>query len=185
MNNIDTRHINKLCNLYKISEYSIVEDGSINVYQDVSLGHLLLKELPIKFNYIEGNFFCRHNQLTTLKGGPVKVNGVFDCSFNYLTSLEYCPMEISGYMECGNNYIDNIEYFPSIVGGAIYMNDNCLYGSDFYNKLLKFMDNKNYGSTIGMYNKDTLKFMTSNPDDFENWFVRKNRIDIISDIINS
>ena len=80
--------IRKICKKYGIYDYTINNDGSIDVNGSVDLTHNRLKKLPLKFNYIGGNFNCSYNNLTTLEGSPKQVDGYFDCENNDLTSLE-------------------------------------------------------------------------------------------------
>ena len=62
-----------------------------------------LTQLPLNFGEIRGYFNCGYNQLTTLKGCPIRVNGDFDCSYNELTKLDYLPEFIGGDFNCGSN----------------------------------------------------------------------------------
>ena len=66
-------------------------DGLIDVAGDVYLDGKRLKELPLRFGTVTGNFYCYHNQLTSLAGAPAKVGGSFGCSFNQLTTLAGLP----------------------------------------------------------------------------------------------
>lgn len=63
--------IKTICNRYRIQNYTINSDGSIDVAGDVDLFCEKLTELPIKFNTVSGYFNCCENQLTSLEGGPV------------------------------------------------------------------------------------------------------------------
>jgi len=117
--------------------YTINEDGSIDVDGDVYIGEMRLKEIPIKYNKVTGVFDCSDNQLTTLKNcpvfvgqtffcmrnkltsleySPIKVGGGFYCSFNHLTSLEGCPNRISLFFHCDDNKLTNLEYSPLFNG---------------------------------------------------------------------
>jgi len=105
-----------LCSEYKISNYQIRNDGSIDVDGNVDLFKGLgdLEKLPLTFNEVRGYFSCRCNNLTTLQGCPKEVRGHFDCFFdcgsNKLTSLEYSPKIVESYFYCGDNiYITSLE----------------------------------------------------------------------------
>lgn len=59
--------IDRICKEYGIYNYTINADESIDVLGGVQLIERRLKELPIKFNYVSGYFYCSQNNLTTLK----------------------------------------------------------------------------------------------------------------------
>ena len=61
-----------------------------------------MKEIPVKFSKISGNFFCSNNKLTSLKDSPKLVNGDFRCHNNKLTSLQGGPEKIDGNFTCNN-----------------------------------------------------------------------------------
>lgn len=73
---------------------------------------------------IKGNFYCDHNQLTSLKGCPKEVGGNFDCSHNKLTSLKGCPMEVGGGLDCSRNHLTSLEDCPKKVEGNFLCSDN-------------------------------------------------------------
>ena len=55
-----------LCQKYNIKNYTINDDNSINVNENVDLNKESLDIIPIKFNKIKGSFTCSNNNLTTL-----------------------------------------------------------------------------------------------------------------------
>ena len=104
---------------YKIENYTINDDGSIDVDGDVFLYGIGLTELPINFNKVSGTFDCSNNKLTTLKGCPNYVGDNFSCGTNYLTDLKYSPKLIHGSFYCsGNNLKSYVS--DSIVGKTFY-----------------------------------------------------------------
>tara|TARA_Y100000389_G_scaffold64157_1_gene60177 strand:+ start:6307 stop:6741 length:435 start_codon:yes stop_codon:yes gene_type:complete len=114
---------------YKIDNYTINEDGSIDVDGDVFLYGIGLTELPINFNKVSGTFDCSNNKLTTLKRCPKYVGDDFSCGTNYLTDLKYSPKLIHGSFYCsGNNLKSYVS--DSIVGVNFYCqfidNDFCV-----------------------------------------------------------
>ena len=113
MNNIE-----EICEKYNIRNYTINEDGSIDVDGDVNLYSRGLTELPLKFNKVTSDFNCSDNKLKSLKGSPKIVFGTFRCTGCGLTSLEYSPEYIGVDFLCGYNNIkdlygisDNIGYY--------------------------------------------------------------------------
>jgi len=106
------QEIKDLCSEYRIENYQIRDDGSIDVVGDVNLYNRLgdLKKLPLTFNEIMGDFVCGKNNLTTLDGCPKKVHGYFYCYENKLTSLEHSPKIVEGNFVCrDNNDITSLE----------------------------------------------------------------------------
>ena len=69
--------IDAICRKYNIRNYTINEDGSINVDGNVDLKYKKLTKLPLKFKNVSGGFYCHDNQLTSLEGCPESVGGDF------------------------------------------------------------------------------------------------------------
>ena len=112
--------IHSICKKWGIENYTINDDGSIDVDGNVNLAYDLYREeltkIPLKFGNIIGDFECDRNQLITLKGSPKSVVGNFDCSGNQLTSLEYCPESVGGNFDCHSNQLTSLEGLPEIGG---------------------------------------------------------------------
>jgi hypothetical protein len=103
--------IHDICKKYKITNYTINDDGTIDVDGSVYLCDKELTELPLTFNKVSGYFDCSRNKLTTLKGCPRWIGRYFSCSNNKLTSLEFSPDYIGGGFNCeyndlSDNYCD-------------------------------------------------------------------------------
>ena len=75
---------------------------------------------------VEGNFYCSANSLTSLEGGPTRVGGNFYCSYNRLTSLEGAPTRVEGNFYCSANSLTSLEGGPTRVGGNFYCSYNRL-----------------------------------------------------------
>ena len=93
--------ISLICKRYKITNYTINDDGSIDVNGDVYLINKGLTELPLIFNRVTGEFDCSRNRLTSLKGSPRWVGRYFDCGNNRLASLEFSPDYVGDGFYCG------------------------------------------------------------------------------------
>jgi hypothetical protein len=104
--------IHRTCEKYHISNYTINEDGSIDVDGDVVIYNRHLKKLPLKFRNIYGSFNCDNNKLTTLEGCPINVYGNFSCVDNWIRSLDHCPKSVSGVFRCSFNKITSLEGIP-------------------------------------------------------------------------
>ena len=111
---------------HKIINYTVLDDLSVNVNGSVTLERVLgdLKELPVQFNKVNGDFSIFDNKLTSLKGSPKLVLGDYGINNNQITSLKYCPNSISGSFFCGFNLITSLKYAPEIVAGNMYIHNN-------------------------------------------------------------
>jgi hypothetical protein len=119
--------IDSICKRYNIQNYTINDDGSINVDGNVDLSYRELTKLPLKFRHVGSDFYCNINQLTSLEGAPQTVGGgYFDCSDNQLTNLEGAPKTVGGDFNCSNNQLTSLEGCPKTVGGVFYCNNNQL-----------------------------------------------------------
>jgi hypothetical protein len=140
--------IQDICKKLRIENYTINEDGSIDVDGYVGIDRNGLTKLPLNFrkitryfscssNYLtslEGcpesvgsDFICYYNNLTSLKGCPKSVGGDFECQSNNLTSFEGCPKFIGGDFKCRNNRIATFEHLPYSIGGNFYCVDNPIW----------------------------------------------------------
>jgi hypothetical protein len=117
--------VDKICKKYKIENWTLNPDGTVDVDGDVDLCNELSK-LPLKFGRVTGYFWCSYNQLTSLEGCPTEISGDFDCSYNQLTSLEGCPTEIGGDFWCQNNKLTSLEGCPKEIRGDFLCHNNKL-----------------------------------------------------------
>jgi len=69
------------------------EDVNIITRGDVNLNDLCLKKLP-HYKYVDGDFDCSNNHLTSLKGSPMYVGCSFNCTYNLLIYLRYRPLYV-------------------------------------------------------------------------------------------
>ena len=111
--------IHDICKKYKITNYTINDDGSIDVNGSVNLYNKGLTELPLTFNKVSGDFFCGRNNLTSLKGSPKWVGGYFNCNYNQLTSLEFSPDYVGLNFNCINNKLTD-NYCDSEISKGFY-----------------------------------------------------------------
>ncbi len=123
--------IESILKRYNIRNYTINEDGTVDVDSYVSLYKRGLTKIPVKFRNVSGDFSCAYNQLTSLEGCPEKVDGYFDCHNNKLVSLEYCPKEIGGSFDCHRNELVSLKGCPASVGGIFNCQYNLLTKLDF------------------------------------------------------
>ena len=101
-------NIHEICKIYKIYNYTINSDGSIDVDDNVNLTYRNLTKLPLKFRNVSDSFNCHNNNLTSLEGSPNNVSGNFYCSNNKITSLEGSPTYVGGNFYCKVNPVYEI-----------------------------------------------------------------------------
>ncbi len=109
-----------------IKNYSITKNLVVNVKGNVFLANNKLKNIPVQFGVVTGDFIVSMNSLTSLKGSPNKVEGDFYCSDNKLETLEYSPKTVGGNFYCEFNLLDNLEGAPEKVGGSFHHYGNPL-----------------------------------------------------------
>ena len=114
----------EVCERHRIKNYTINDDLSIDVDGDVNLSYGNLEYLPLKFNYVSGNFYCNNNALESLEGSPQTVGGGFQCSQNELKTLEGCPQTVNGDFYCFNNNLKTLKGCPQTVNGNFSCDNN-------------------------------------------------------------
>lgn len=101
------------------SKYTINEDYTVNVKGDININSNL-KECPVEFNDINGNFIWHFKNLESVKNLPKNVSGNMSISGNNIISLEGLPTKkVTGTFTCSNNKIKNLKGCPSDVGSLI------------------------------------------------------------------
>jgi hypothetical protein len=186
----ESQNIEDICKSYGIKNYTVNSDGLIDVDDNVYLNEIGFTKLPIKFNYVNGDFHCYDNQLTTLEGAPNIVDGHFRCNYNQLTSLEYspkwvekdfdciynkltsladCPERVLGDFHCGWNKIEVLVDGPEYIGGGFWCNNNLLREIQY---CPKFMGHFNFDGNpiqevfnlipLNKRNYDTLSYFVDN-----------------------
>jgi hypothetical protein len=116
----------EVCGKYGINNYTINDDLSIDVHHHINLGYVVSEYLPIKFNYVSGDFFALGNGLKSLEGCPQTVGGNFDCSTNYLQTLEGGPSIVGGYFSCSFNKLETLKGCPQTINHDFYCFGNKL-----------------------------------------------------------
>jgi hypothetical protein len=133
-------YIDSICEKYNIVDYTINDDGTVDVDSHVVMSEYKLTKLPIKFGKVSGSVLFNNNELTTLEGSPISVGGYFSCQNNKLTNLEGAPREVGGNFHCYKNKLTSLVGSPRSVGGTF----NC-----YHNELTSLEDISQYiGKTI-------------------------------------
>tara|TARA_X000000368_G_scaffold416055_1_gene409102 strand:+ start:67 stop:675 length:609 start_codon:yes stop_codon:yes gene_type:complete len=119
------------CEIHGISNYTIKDDGTVDVDGSVYLDYCKLTELPLKFGTVTGWFNCSRNLLTSLEGSPKVVFGTFTCNNNQLTSLEGGPENVGFKFICSNNQLTTLKGCPKSIGRDFICHENRLVDIDF------------------------------------------------------
>jgi hypothetical protein len=168
--------IHDICEQYGITNYTINDDGSIDVNGDVRFYIKGLTELPLTFNKVSGVFSCKNNNLTTLKGSPKWVGKWFKCSSNKLTSLEFSPKYVGGSFSCDFNKLTSLEFSPDYVGG---------YFSCEYNQLTTiYCESEILGDFYTSLRQDGLISDFGKVTNYNEWRKLYKRKKILDDIFN-
>ena len=96
-----------LHNVCGVKEFTVNPDGSINVIRirgkangDVMLFKSQETELAVRFERVDGNFYCCYSKLNSMKNFPRFVGGNLDISFTDIHSLEGMPDYIDKDFVC-------------------------------------------------------------------------------------
>ena len=119
--------IDSICKKYRIENYTINPDGSVDVDGAVHLSNMGLTEIPLKFGRVSKYFDCSDNKLTTLEGSPSYVGRDFLCYRNRLTTLEGAPREVGRSFYCQENRLTTLEGTLKRVGESFYCGNNKLF----------------------------------------------------------
>ena len=123
---VDNSEVIKQLEKFRIINYTINEDGTIDVNSNVFLNNSKLTKIPFKFGKVTGDFLCSTNDLTSLEGCPQEVGGNFYCYSNKLKDLIGGPQEVGGDYLCYNNQLESLEGCAGDIGRDLYCYNNKL-----------------------------------------------------------
>ena len=103
----------KLCKYYNISDGYEINNGLVDVSEDVSLSYQAMSAIPIPFGRVEGYFDIEYNSITDLKNSPKYVGGDFYANRNKFETLENISQTIKGTL-----WINTNVNFYSIIDGT-------------------------------------------------------------------
>lgn len=164
-----------------IDKVDIDDEGFLNYTGNVNLTNIelpgigKLKEIPVKFGRIEGDFICSNMGLTTLKNAPYDVEK-FDASANNLTNLEGGP-------EIAKKYYANYCGLTSLSGGPVIVNDEfSVEGNNIKNlvggprngpKIYRVDGNKNLLTLRGISNSKNIDYLYAGSCNLTSVFLKK------------
>jgi len=114
--------IQKFLKSIGLTRYKINNDHTIDTYGDVII-KIKMTKLPVKFEFVGGDFICKGIGLKVLTGCPDEVTGNFDCSKNDLEDLIDGPTVVDGNYNASNNKLNNLVGAPGKING----NFDCSY----------------------------------------------------------
>ena len=88
-----------------IENFTINDNLTVDVEDNVILYLVTMEELPVQFGYVKGDFILGENNLKTLKGVPHTVGGDFICGGNDIRDLDFFPKDIDSRIILLNNPI--------------------------------------------------------------------------------
>jgi len=99
-------------------DYTINEDGSVDVDGNVIITSKKINKLPLKYGKVLGDFDCSDVGLTTLEGAPHTVRR-FNCAYNQLENLKFAPSLVGENFICMGNNLTSLEGAPKRVKNFI------------------------------------------------------------------
>jgi hypothetical protein len=141
--------INSICKHYGIENYSINEDGLVDVDGDVCIVRNNWGKFLIPFGHVTGDFRCSENQLTSLDGSPHKVGGDFHCYHNNIYSLIGGPTSVGGEYKAFDNNIRSFKGFPENHRSLMYID----FKTNPVNQLLAYFTSVDYLKVIHLMNE--------------------------------
>jgi hypothetical protein len=139
-------------------KHSIDRNGYVNVDGNCNINDLDLYDFgEIQFGTVTGDFNCSDNNLTSLKGSPIKVGANFFCTENKLRNLIDGPEDVGKSYFCFGNkllslkgspkrvgedfvvdleYVNTLEWVPGIIEGSLLLCDS-FQDSMFYEEEIR------------------------------------------------
>lgn len=142
-NSVNKFLLEKELEKFRIVNYIINDDLSIDINGSVNLSYRALNKIPFNFRKVTGHFDCSYNLLQDLIGSPVEVGGDFTCVANGLKTLKGGPIDVGGIFSCGHNDLTSLQYSPAEIGYLFACTNNKLKSLDMVS---------NVGGNIICYN---------------------------------
>lgn len=108
--------IRRICKKYRIENYTINDDLSIDVNGYVNFLDKGLTKLPLRFNKVSRNFDCSGNKLESFEGFPKEVDGIVHLNRCGIKSLTQLPDVDCQVINLTNNQIRDFDGFEKIKG---------------------------------------------------------------------
>lgn len=114
---------------YKIENYIINDDLTIDVNGSVNISDMWIEEFPsyIRFGIVTGDFDSNNNELISLIGCPRTIGGDFHYCLNTGVSLDGFPQSIGGNFYCCHCMVPDSEIIKvsklNVVKGKIFWHE--------------------------------------------------------------
>ncbi len=110
------KFLDKVCNG---RQYWILNpEGKVDVNGGVNMCGMGLTEMPVKFGYVDGSFYCSRNNLTTLKNCPVEIGYDFWFTDNNLTDYFKNIKEEDFKLWDNLDWYDTLQEYPFLINIA-------------------------------------------------------------------
>lgn len=116
--------INNWLKRFSVENFTINADNTVDVAGHVTLDDMNWKQLPVKFNKVDGSFVCFGNLLESAENLPSEVTGELILTHNNLTSAVGGPQIVGGDVNYSSNPLESIEGLPTTIGGSLIC-ENC------------------------------------------------------------
>lgn len=116
--------INNWLKRFNVENFTINADNTVDVAGHVTLDDMNWKQLPVKFNKVDGSFVCFGNLLESAENLPSEVTGELILTHNNLTSAVGGPRVVGGDANYSSNPLESIEGLPTTIGGSLIC-ENC------------------------------------------------------------
>jgi hypothetical protein len=121
---MDKKEIERKLKELGIENYSISDDGTVDVNGTVDISFKNLTGIPVRFGIVRGDFNCSNNKLESLSGSPEKVGVSFFCHRNRLISLDSAPRVVGKAFICRSNKLTSLKGAPESINGNFDCADN-------------------------------------------------------------
>lgn len=151
------QEIRNICREFYIKNYSINEDGSVDVNGDVEIEEWEIEKLPLRFRNITGGFWINDNKLKSLKGCPKTVDEDFSCAGNFLVSLVGGPESVGGDFYCNDGKLRSLEGSPRRIGGDFHCDNNRIVDFKGVPELIRYGFDCNHNPVNEIYQLNPCK----------------------------
>lgn len=150
-----------------IFDFIIHDDLTVTVNDHVFFYMIGIDRIPIQFKHIKGDLFIGGNNLESLKGLPIVLDGMLTIAGEQIESLKYLPQKIGGAIKLYNN--QKLHDLRS----ELKFCDNIIETSTFFESI-KYLS---YDEYLGLYTYDAIDYIHW-LQDLDNFFHDENKFEI-------
>lgn len=132
------RNIKEVLDQYNVVDYTINNDGSVNLTKDITFFKKNLDKIPFKISIAPRVLDFSFNNITSLEGSPKECNVVF-YAMNNISDLTGVPV-VSKLLSLSNNKLEKLNFPKGFKTDELLLNHNNIYEltgipSDFSGKI--------------------------------------------------